>query len=118
MSRSPPCRKTLIQTEEILGRRAGYIERCKSGSEGGTRHTYWVNGPYPTACHVGGWLAIFGEHTYGIPRQTATELLKAWRTKRAKRESTRVQNTALLWGGEQSMVDITRGHAYDATDSR
>src|SRR4029434_5873315 len=38
MSRSPPCRKTLIPTEEILGRRAGYIERCKSGSEGGLRH--------------------------------------------------------------------------------
>ena len=47
-------RETLIQTEEILGWRAGYIERCKSGSEGGTRHTYWVNGPYPTECQVGG----------------------------------------------------------------
>src|SRR5262245_51747920 len=34
--------------EEILGWRAGYIERRKSGSEGGTRHTHWVNGPYPT----------------------------------------------------------------------
>jgi hypothetical protein len=25
-----------------------------SGSEGGTRHTYWVNGPYPTQRRVGG----------------------------------------------------------------
>src|SRR5215211_2911873 len=59
MSRPPPCRKTLLQTEEILGWRAGYIERCKSGSEGGTRHTYWVNGPYPTECRVGGWPGSF-----------------------------------------------------------
>ena len=59
MSRSPPCRKTLLQTEESLGRRAGYIERCKSGSEGGTRHTYWVNGLYPTQCRVGGWPGSF-----------------------------------------------------------
>jgi hypothetical protein len=59
MSRSPPSRETLIQTEEILGWRAGYIERCQSGSEGGTRHTYWVNGPYPTQCRVGGRLGSF-----------------------------------------------------------
>jgi hypothetical protein len=67
MSRSPPCRNTLIQTEEMIGRRAGYIERCKSGSEGGTRHTYWVNGPYPTERRVGGgpgsfWTVYGREH--------------------------------------------------------
>jgi len=30
-----------------------------SGSEGGTRHTYWVNGPYPTQRRVRGWPGSF-----------------------------------------------------------
>src|SRR5262249_22012129 len=41
--------QTLQQTEEILGWRAVYAERCTYGSERGTRHTYWVNGPYSTS---------------------------------------------------------------------
>jgi hypothetical protein len=47
------------QTEETLGWRAGCLEMGTSGSEGGTRHTYWVNGPYPTQRRVGGWRGSF-----------------------------------------------------------
>ena len=32
---------------------AGGLPYCTYGSEGGTRHTYWVNGPYPTQRSVG-----------------------------------------------------------------
>jgi hypothetical protein len=35
-------------------------------------------------CHIGGWLAVFGQRAYGIARQTAPEFLKVWRTQRAK----------------------------------
>src|SRR5215831_18602078 len=56
-------------SEEILGWRAGYIERCKSGSEGGTRYTYCVTVPTLLNVELVVGLEVFEQHADAIASQ-------------------------------------------------
>jgi hypothetical protein len=53
----------LARLELLEGKLSRAVLRGLSGSNPtrlpGTRHTYWVNGPYPTQCRVDGWPGSF-----------------------------------------------------------
>jgi hypothetical protein len=61
---------------------ARYLYTIQKGNSAGVSRT---ETQYTNECHVGGWPAVFGQHAYGITRQTATELLKVSNTQGAKK---------------------------------